>query len=128
MSDTTQCEQLRFLEGRWRGIAPDGTVFYEEYAFKSASEMRSTRFKDAAFDQATDGSVVSLADGVVTSTWNGFNWRASEPPAGKARFEPVDVPSASCWERTAEGEIQVIQRWTGESGKPRQYVIPMSRA
>lgn len=119
--------QLRFLEGRWEGIGPDGNPFYEQYVFPSASEMRSTRFADATFSESRDGSVVALDGDQVISKWGEFTWQASELTEGRACFVPVNAPSTFCWEQLSESSVQVTQRWTDERGKPQQYVVPLRR-
>lgn len=118
---------LRFLEGRWQGIGPDGKAFFEQYAFPHHAEMRSTRFADASFGEPGDGSVVALEGGQVISTWGGFTWRASELAPGKACFVPVSAPSAFCWERVSDNAVHVTQRWTDEAGTPQSYVVPLRR-
>ena len=124
---TNDFAHLTFLDGRWEGTGPDGKPFYEQYAFPDASHMRSTRFADAAFTQAQDGSVVALDAGRVTSTWGEFTWEASELSAGRACFIPVNAPSSFCWERVSDSEVTVTQRWTDEAGTPQSYAIPLRR-
>lgn len=120
--------QLRFLAGRWQGTGPDGSAFYEEYSFPSASQMRSARHADASFAGATDGSVVELTDaGQVTSTWNEFTWRASELAPGRACFTPVNAPSSFCWERYGDDRARVTQRWTDDQGRAQEVVVPLRR-
>ena len=118
---------LKFLEGRWEGIGPDGKPFYEQYVFPSEGEMRSIRFADASFAEPADGSVVALDDGRVASTWGEFTWEASELVPGKACFIPVNAPSSFCWERLSATSAQVTQRWVDEHGSPQQYVVPLRR-
>lgn len=118
---------LRFLEGRWEGTGPDGNRFYEQYAFPSDSEMTSTRFADATFAEASDGSVVAMDGDRVISTWGEFTWQASELTAGEACFVPVNAPSSFCWKQLSDTSAQVTQRWTDEHGKPQQYVVPLRR-
>jgi len=64
MFTTADFLHLKFLEGRWEGIAPDGNPFYEEYSLVSGSEMRSRRYADATFSEAQDGSTVVLHEDV----------------------------------------------------------------
>ena len=118
---------LRFLEGRWEGTGPDGKPFYEQYSFPSNAEMRASRYADAAFGAVQDGSVVALAGGRVTSTWNEFEWEASELSVGKACFTPVNAPSSFCWERVSDTTAQVTQRWTDSDGRAQQYIVPLRR-
>lgn len=118
---------LRFLEGRWEGIGPDGSPFHEQYLFPSDTEMRSLRYADASFSEAVDGSAVRLEDGTVTSTWQQFSWIATQLAPGKACFDPVEAPSAFCWERVSDTEVRVLQRWSDEQGNPQQYVVALRR-
>lgn len=127
MFTATDFAHLRFLEGRWEGKGPDGSLFYEQYSFPSESEMRSTRFSDDSFSGATDESVVVLSDGKITSTWKEFTWEASELSPGKACFSPVNAPSSFCWEGVSETTVQVTQRWSDEHGTPQQYTVPLRR-
>lgn len=118
---------LTFLEGRWEGTGPDGKPFYEQYAFPSATEMKSTRFADSSFGTATDGSTVTLDAGRIVSTWGEFTWHASEVAPGKACFVPVNAPSSFCWERLSPTSVQVTQRWTDEHGVAQQFAVPLRR-
>ena len=121
-------DNLKFLEGRWIGESPDGSVFYEEYTFMGEGKMRSDRHADASYSNSTDSSLVVLEAGQVTSTWNEFTWTASEILPGKACFLPVNAPSSFCWERKSEKEVHVTQQWTDQSGQSQEYVVLLHRA
>jgi hypothetical protein len=118
---------LRFLEGRWEGLGPDGKTFFEEYVFTGEAKMQSNRYADDAFATIQDSSVVALDGDRVTSTWGEFTWEASDLSPGKACFTPVDAPSAFCWEMTSDTTVSVTQRWTDEHGEAQQYVVPLQR-
>jgi hypothetical protein len=123
----TQFAQLKFLEGRYKGVGPDNKPFYEEYVFAGPSLLQSNRYADATFAARTDGSTVALKDGVVTSTWGQFTWKAISLSPTKACFEPVNAPSSFCWERMDKDTVHATQRWTGADGKEQSYVVPLSR-
>lgn len=127
MFDESSFSQLRFLEGRWKGIGPDGKEFFEEYVLAEPMLLRSIRHADAAFDQATDGSTIALKDGVITSTWGQFTWKATSLGPAKACFEPVNAPSSFCWERVAPDRLTVTQRWTDADGKEQSFVLTLDR-
>lgn len=118
---------LRFLEGRWEGTGPDGNPFHERYVFPSDTEMHAIRYRDSSFTEAGDGSTVRLEAGAVTSRWQQFTWKAVDLAPGKACFEPVEAPSAFCWERISEDEVRVTQRWSDDRGNPQQYSVPLRR-
>lgn len=119
--------QLGFLEGRWVGTGPDGKPFYEQYAFTGSAEFKSMRFKDERFAEQTDSSTVALRDDVITSTWGDFTWRASSIEPDKACFDPLNAPSAFCWERVSADVVEVTQRWTDDKGQPQTYVVQLRR-
>lgn len=122
-----EMQQLRFLEGRWSGRAPDGSTFYEEYDFPSPTTLRSRRFADATFGRSSDGSTVTLEQGAILSRWGEFTWRASEISNGFVAFEPVNAPSRFSWRRISVDRVDVVQNWTDESGVAQSYTVPLSR-
>ena len=119
--------QIRFLEGKWKGVGPDGKEFFEEYVLAEPSLLKSIRHADASFSKATDGSTVALKDGTVVSTWGQFTWKASLISSTKACFEPINAPSSFCWERVDSDSVTVTQRWTDADGKEQSFVIKLSR-
>ena len=119
--------RLAFLEGRWKGTAPDGSPFFEEYDFPDPQTFRSRRYADERFAEATDGSTVTLENGAVVSKWGPFSWKASEIAWGRACFVPIEAPSSFCWERKTDALVEVTQRWTDESGKEQTYTVPLER-
>lgn len=127
MFNESSFSQLKFLEGRWKGEGPDGKPFFDEYVLAEPTVLRSIRHADGAFNRPTDGSIVTLKDGVVTSTWGAFTWRATTLSATKACFEPINAPSSFCWERVAPDRITVTQRWSGPDGKEQSFVLTLQR-
>lgn len=119
--------KLRFLEGRWAGTAPDGSVFYEEYDFPDDTTMRSRRFPDANFAASTDGSTVELKDGKLISTWGEYSWEAVSVADGRVEFHPVDAPSSFSWSQLDPDTVEVAQNWTDENGLDRRYVLSLNR-
>jgi hypothetical protein len=127
MFNESSFAQIKFLEGKWKGIGPDGKEFFEEYVLVEPTLFRSMRHADSSFSKVTDGSTVSLKDGVVISTWGQFTWKASVLNAMKACFEPIDAPSSFCWERVAPDAVTVTQRWVGADGKEQSFMLKLSR-
>lgn len=127
MFSQEQFDHLRFLEGRWIGTGPDGQPFYEQYAFVDPTTLESARYKDRSFSERTDSSRVELKDGAIVSSWNEFTWRVASIAPGKACFDPVDAPSAFCWERASDETVEVTQRWTDDKGEPQQYVLTLRK-
>lgn len=122
--------QLQFLEGRWKGIAPDGKEFFEEYTRPEAAVFQSHRFPDSAFSDKgaghTDGATISLKDGEVISQWGDFTWKASSIGADSAAFEPVNAPSRFTWRRVDDATLEARQRWTAD-GKEQEFTLQLTR-
>lgn len=128
MFNESSFSQIKFLEGRWKGVGPDGKEFFDEYVLADPCLFRSMRHADASFSAVTDESTVALKDGVVTSTWGQFTWKATTLTESKACFEPVNAPSSFCWERVSPDMVTVTQRWTSSDGKEQSFVLTLNRA
>ena len=127
MFTAADLSHLRFLEGRWKGIGPDGNAFYEAYDFPDAVTFRSRRFPDATFSASTDSSVVTLQDGAIISRWGEYTWKAVEITPVLACFEPLNAPSSFCWRRAGASSAEAVQRWTDGEGKAQSYTVPLER-
>lgn len=127
MFTAADLSHLKFLEGRWKGIGPDGKDFYEVYDFSDEVTFRSRRFPDATFSASTDSSVVTLQDGAIISRWGEYTWKAVEITPEQACFEPVNAPSAFCWRRIGENSAEAVQRWRDAEGKEQSYTVPLER-
>lgn len=126
MFSVDEFAHLDFLAGRWKGEAPDGTPFYEEYDRPEPTVFRSRRFTDATFSEHSDGSTITFQDGEVISQWGEFSWRAAAIDANSASFDPVNAPSHFSWHRIDDRTLEARQRWTAD-GKEQQYTISMTR-
>jgi len=118
--------RLAFLSGRWKGEAPDGTPFYEEYDQPEPHVMRSRRFDDATFSRYGDGSTITFQDGEVTAQWGEFTWRATGIAADAAHFEPLEAPSHFSWHRIDDDTLEARQRWSSD-GQEHSYTMAMTR-
>lgn len=127
MFQQTHFDLLHFLLGDWRGTAPDGSVFYERYQRGGPTLLQSLRFASDAFADATDGSTLRLQDGAIEARWGEFTWQASRIGPTEACFEPVDAPSAFCWQAEGPDRLSVIQRWTDADGAEQSAQIVMTR-
>jgi len=126
MFNADEFAKLQFLEGRWRGEAPDGAEFFEEYDRPEPALFRSRRFTSAAFSEHNDGSTIALRDGEVVAQWGDFTWRASSIDLDGATFEPVNAPSQFTWRRVDAATLEAEQRWSAD-GKQHQHTIQMKR-
>ena len=107
---TAQFQQLRWLEGRWRGTGGGIASFYEGYRWVDDSTIRKYDFADSTFAAPTDSGEIALRGGTVRSqspdrsyvvealdsvsvrfapernATNGFEWRLTGPGAWTARL------------------------------------------
>ena len=127
MFEPSALDDLQFLEGRWTGTGPDGKPFYEAYRRVDANTLVSERYEDETFGRVVDGSTVSWEDGVVTSRWGDFSWRAEEIRPGFAQFAPVDAPSTFTWRMVDADTTEVTQRWTDDNGVEQTYALELKR-
>ncbi|MGI4844190.1 MAG: hypothetical protein ACRYF7_12825 [Janthinobacterium lividum] len=118
--------QLQFLEGRWKGIAPEGKEFFEEYTRPEPEVFQSHRFPDSAFTAHTDGATISLEDGEVISQWGEYTWKASSIGADSAAFEPVNAPSQFVWRRVDDATLEARQRWTAD-GRAQEFTLQLTK-
>lgn len=119
--------RLSFLEGRWTGTGPDGSVFFDIYDRPDAVTLRSRRYADAGFTTPMDESKVTLEDGQIISRWGPYAWRAVRVEDGHVAFEPVQAPSAFHWRAIDPDTVEVEQRFTGPDGAPQRYVLTLRR-
>ena len=127
MFEPSALDHLHFLEGRWTGAGPDGQPFYEAYRRADANTLITERYGDASFERIVDGSTVSWEDGVITSRWGDFSWRAEEIRPGFAQFAPIDAPSTFTWRRVDAETTEVTQHWTDENGVEQSYELELKR-
>ena len=122
-------QQLRWIEGRWRGEQPNGPAFFEEYRFENDSTIRSYTFADAASRVPTDSGAIMLRGGQVTTGSGGTRWAAAELAAGRARFEPVaGARNSFVWQRTSPDAWTATLSWPATADRPaREVVYPMTR-
>jgi hypothetical protein len=81
-----QFRTLRWFEGRWVGIAPDSSLFYEAYRVEDDSTIRSYQFADSATRPPTDSGTIALRNGRVTSGDSETRWVVTAIDSVSVRF------------------------------------------
>jgi len=118
--------KLQFLTGRWKGRSADGKEFYEEYARPTPTVLRSHRHTSADFADPADGSIITLENSEIVSTWGEFTWRATEVGADYANFEPVEAPGAFFWHRIDDDTLEARQPRSADGGQ-QEFTIRLTR-
>jgi hypothetical protein len=106
---SAQFQQLRWIEGSWRGTGGGVDAFYEGYRWTDDSTIAKYDYADSTLGMVTDSGTIALRAGVVRSgtersyvvvaldsttvrfapernAANGFEWRRTAPDAWTARL------------------------------------------
>ncbi len=99
-----QFRTLRWFEGRWVGLAPDSSRFYEAYRVQDDSTIRSYQFADAVIRPPTDSGTIALRGGRVTSGDAAARWVLTKIDSISVRFESMSRPHSGFeWRRVGPG-------------------------
>jgi hypothetical protein len=123
-------QQLRWVEGRWRGDQPDGKPFYEAYRFVNDSTIRSYSYADSASGAVpSDSGFIALRGGEVTTGGEGARWVASQLTASRIDFAPrVGASNSFTWQRASADAWTATLRWPATADRPaREVIYPMRR-
>ena len=58
-------QTLRYLEGTWKGMQPNGSPFYESYHFVNDSTLLQASHTDSTFKTKSDSSLIIFRNGAV---------------------------------------------------------------
>ena len=121
--------QLRWLEGRWRGVQPNGERFYEGYRFADDSTLVSYEYADSVSTAPKDSSAVRLRAGSIASGSGNTRWEVSDLSAARVHFVPVQgARNDFTWERLSANEWKATLHWPATADRAeRTIVYPMAR-
>jgi hypothetical protein len=124
---TADLAKLKWLEGTWRGTAPNEPTYYERYKFANDSTIEITYFNDSSLSRATGDGRVYLSAGKIFHTFGPGRWAATHVDESGAFF----VPQANA-HNTFAWSVQSPEAWTatvrtGLSGHERVTVYEMRR-
>jgi hypothetical protein len=116
---------LRWFEGRWSGVMPDSSLFYEAYRVVDDSTIRSYSFADSAAVEPNDSGTIMLRGDRVTSGDSLPRWVATRIDETTVRFESMrNAGSAFEWTRTGPGLWTARLQWDS-SGVARERTYRM---
>jgi hypothetical protein len=124
---TAEFQQLRWLEGSWRGSGGGYDGFHEGYRWVDDSTIRKFDFADSTFAVVNDSGEIALRGGAIRSASarsayvvvaldstsvtfapergavNGFEWRRTGPGAWTARlhWDSAGIPRERLYEMRA---------------------------
>jgi hypothetical protein len=95
-------QQLRWLEGTWRGSGGDYAAFFEEYRFVDDSTIQMKSFADSTLATVSDSSRIELRGGGVNSR-SARSTYAGEVTAGRIAFKrPGSTAGGHTFERVSD--------------------------
>lgn len=122
-----QFSNLRFMEGRWRGVE-NGAPVYWEFALQGESILNGRRFIDETFATPNDSTVVVLQAGVARMRHGPDVWTARSITADNANFQPESgAQSTVIWRRDSADTIAIARGNPGETALPGGLVLTRVR-
>jgi hypothetical protein len=95
-------QQLRWIEGTWRGSGGDYAAFFEEYRFVDDSTIQMKSFADSSLATVSDSSRIELRGGGVNSR-SARSTYAGEVTAGRIAFKrPGSTAGGHTFERVSD--------------------------
>ena len=120
-----QFQQLRWLEGTWRGSGGGVSSFYEGYRWINDSTIRKYDFADSTFSTATDSGTIARRGGVVRSGSETVSWVVVALDSTSVQFAPErGAVNAFEWRRTAPDAWTARLTWDS-AGVARERVYEM---
>lgn len=121
-------QQLRWLDGRWRGQSEDGKHFYEQYRFVDDSTIRLTTFADSSFSQSTDSSRILLRNGTLANEGGASRWVAERLDTLGVEFAPDSgATNYFAWSKENPNAWKATLRWIDREGKAQRAEYGMTR-
>lgn len=117
-------KSLRWLEGRWKGKAPDGKPFYEAYRFTDDSTIATWNYPDSTALVATDSGEIRLRGGQATSGGEQVAWVVAALDSGTVEFAPLrSARNSFTWAREPGGGWVATLHWPASGNEPAREVV-----
>ena len=111
-----QFSGLKWLEGYWRGAAPDGPPFYERYVFADDSSISMYVFPDSTFSAPNDSAKVTLRAGTLRDSGRTASWVASYIDSTRVDFAPEwGATNTFTWQKDGDSWTATIESGSGLS-------------
>jgi hypothetical protein len=122
---SAEFQQLRWLEGNWRGSGGGFDQFYESYRWVDDSTIRKYDFPDSTLATPSDSSELTLRNGVVRNGSPARSWVLSSLDSARAVFVPErNANNGFEWIHTAPGSWTARLTWDS-AGVPRDILYEM---
>lgn len=121
-------QQMRWINGPWRGFMANGERFYEWYKFENDSTILKTEHADSTFGTPTGESRIMLRNGVVTDSSVRSSYVATRWDSTGADFAPRrGATNSFTWTREDATKWSATIRWTDKNGQPQTALYALHR-
>ena len=121
-------QNIRWINGPWRGFMPDGRKFYEWYKLENDSTVLKTEHADSTFGTPTGESRIMLRNGVVVDSSARSSYVATRWDSTGADFAPRrGATNTYTWTREDATKWSATIRWTDKDGRPQSVVYALHR-
>jgi hypothetical protein len=125
----SQFASVRWLDGKWRGVATNGKPFFEAYRHVNDSTMHQGTFSDSTFKVQTDSAIVAFRAGKVIDQGNGPPWVATHLDSAGVMFVLPRTPTSRIvWLRHSPDEWEAQIYTPDKLGQVQRVVYHMKRA
>ncbi len=121
-------QELRWLQGNWRGADNGNPPFFESYVFLDDSTIRSFTYTDSSFAAANDSGLIRWNGGVARTGGGGASWVATRFDSAGVFFEPEHGASNGFeWVAVDHDTWTATLVWPGTGDQPRSKAYRMTR-
>jgi len=123
---TVDLQQLRWIEGSWRGTGIDQAPFFERYRFEGDNTLAVDTIEG---EKVTETTRFELKNGEFGGGSGGSRYVATALDENSITFGPVTKARNSFrWQRTTADAWKAVLNWPAANGKPaRERVYNMER-
>ncbi len=122
---SSQFQQLRWLEGDWRGSGGGVDAFYERYRWVDDSTIRKYDFSDSTLRVVTDSGEIVRRGSTVRSESPARSYVVVALDSASVRFAPErNATNGFEWRRTAPGAWTARLTWDS-AGVARERMYEM---
>jgi hypothetical protein len=119
--------RLRWLDGRWRGLLPNGGSFFEQYRVIDDSTIAMHTF-DSTFVSKRDSARITLRGGTIADEGGSARWVATRLDSTGVDFAPHHgAANYFTWSRETDDRWTATLRSTDKDGRPQSVVYTLQR-
>lgn len=123
-----QFQNLRWLEGTWRGTDKGTNPFFERYRFLDDSTVRQYTFSDSTLAQVTDSGTTALRGGRVIGGEPEPRWQVTSFDSTSWRFESLrDAHRGFTWRRDGADTWTATLTWRDAQGNDQERIYSLVR-